>query len=168
MSSGEYEYGVRHYVYEHGVTIKISNGYGLSKAVIYVPNPPPVPTENVKYKCYPGYPCFIFGIIDEVLPGSAECDTEYAISLCLRGYFKPLTGYTIQASDWAKYEVGQYVLLGPPSYLSEAPKCCSDDTFLRSWLLIPKDNNTKLIPGRLAIYPIHLFEGMVKHEPKEI
>lgn len=160
----------REYTDDAGSKITVSVNYGISKVHIFVPDVFPIAEEKGK-KCPPGFPCFVFATIEKVWDeGDTPTDIQeyvrngirahYDISFCYFNNYVLLKNYIIESAGHEIYEPGQHVLLGPtPDYLFQ-PTCCIDKKDLA--LAVPNDPSTKMQHGYLTVYPIHIFEDMIK------
>jgi hypothetical protein len=149
-----------------GATFNASANYGIFTCLVDIPFQEV--TEELKscYRCPDGFPCFVFAEILEVVTDVAgDCYTTYNISFCLSGMYIELCNYSINAQGFSEYVAGQVVLLSIHS--QDEPKCCINQDPLSEYLLVEESLNIKLIPGRLSVYPVHIFNDMYKKEPIE-
>jgi hypothetical protein len=160
---GGYKTANQTYTKRGAYTIRLTLNYNMSRIEVYVPAGQKPRKKVCYWECQAySFPCLVFAVITEVYDKVDTCTSTYKVTTCIEPKMNALEGYTIYSFGHVLYEVGQFVLLGPTPSSTKNLKCCSDSSPLFQWLLVDAVDNTKLVPGALSIYPLHLYEGMVE------
>jgi hypothetical protein len=164
--------GSSRYERDDGSRITVSINYGVPVITIHVPI---AGEDREVVKLFDnGFKCFVFAMIEQVAcydplqdPPDPNCDLDtmtqdgerfyYDVSFFSKGDFIYLENYQIYSAGWERYEVGQYVLLGPDAVYQ--PTCCIDETYLSDAVL--DELTIKLRYGYLDVYPVHILGNMI-------
>jgi hypothetical protein len=149
------------------VVVECWSCFSLSAVRIHVvPAGPEVEKlEEEKKKCL-CFPCFAFGVIEEI---TTEYNTQqlengyryyYNVSVCDDDTYVLFENYSIKSAGWERYHAGQYVLVSVDAAnpADVFPDCCKDSDCLVS----DRTDDEKMYEAFLIIAPFFIKEEMVE------